>query len=92
MTSSNEPDDHPGHRHRDSDTAGPEAAFTVPEPLRCSLGGRSNMTSTRSDIGCPRCDRSLFRSEHELRFCIDGELNGVHERHARYGTVVVRLR
>ena len=50
--------------------------FTVPEPLRCALDGRSIMSSTRSDIGCPRCSLSLFKSEHELRSCIEGELRG----------------
>ena len=65
--------------------------LTVPEPLWCRPG-RSIVLSTRSDIGCPGCGFTLFRSEHELRSCIEDELCRAREHHARYGTVVVRLR
>lgn len=65
--------------------------LSVPDALWCRPG-RSIMSNTRSDIGCPRCGLSLFKSEHELRSCIEGELRAARERHARYGTVVVRRR
>ena len=66
--------------------------FTVPEPLRCSLDGVPIVSGTRSDIGCRECGLTMFRSEHELRACIEDELRRAREHHARDGTVVVRLR
>lgn len=65
--------------------------LSVPEPLRCSPG-RSIVSSTRSGISCPECSLTLFRSEHEMRTRIEDELLSARERHARCGTVVVRLR
>ena len=65
--------------------------LAAPEPLRCGPGG-SIVSSARSDIGCPECGLTLFRSERELRACIEDELRRARERHARSGSVVVRLR
>jgi len=65
--------------------------LSVPEPLWCRPG-RSIVSSVRSDIGCPACSLTLFRSEDELRGCIEDELRRARERHARCGTVVVRRR
>lgn len=65
--------------------------LTVPEPLWC-LPGQSIVSSTRSDIGCPRCGFTLYGSEHKLRASIEDELQRARWHHARYGTVVVRLR
>ena len=64
--------------------------FSVPKPMRCSLGGVPIVSSARSDIGCRECGLTLFRSEHGLRACIEDEVRRARERHARDGTVVVR--
>ena len=63
--------------------------LAVPEPLLCHPGQPIGKNA-RSDIGCPECGGTLFRSARELRSCIEDELRRAREHHARSGTVGVR--
>ena len=64
----------------------------VPESLQCSPGAPFNPTSSRSDVFCPACRHTLFRTASEMMACIEDELRRGYAEHARYGTVAVDCR
>lgn len=64
--------------------------LAVPEPLRCSPGAPIAAPGVaRSDICCPRCRCTLFRSDHELRSFVEEQLKRGRGTHVRAGTVLI---